>query len=183
MEDPDAGITLSESGAICQYIAQRYGNGRLTLQPSDKNFPDYLYWFHYANGTLFPSFLTEMFLGHAEGVSKDSMIVQFSRERLEAALRHLDDRLEMNRWLAGEHFTLAEIMMVYVVTTQRYWGPQVSLEGHDHLPRWLRDCEARPAYQRAMSKGDLEMKTMNQAEAPEISMMAAGGTKSEHWKK
>jgi glutathione S-transferase len=183
IEDSSAGITLSESGAIAEYIAQRYGQGRFMLQPEDKHYPDYLYWFHHANGTLFPSFLTEMFLSHAEGVSNDSMIAQFSRGRLEAALKHVDGRLRDNKWLAGDAFTLADIMTVYIVTTQRYWGPQVSLRGHDNLLRWLKDCEARPAYQRAMQKGDPEMKIANQAKAPEVSMMQAGGVESDHWKK
>lgn len=44
IEDSDAGITLSESAAIVDYILARYGNNRLLIEPSDKNFPDYIYW-------------------------------------------------------------------------------------------------------------------------------------------
>lgn len=183
IEDSDADITLSESGAICEYIAQRYGHGRFTLRPVDKHFPDYLYWFHYANGTFFPTFQTNMFLDHAEGVSKDSLIAQLSKGRLQAALKHVDERLKENKWLAGEEFTLAEIMTVYIMTTQRFWGPQVSLQGYDNMLRWLSDCEARPAYQRAMQKGDPEMRIMNKAEAPKVSLLVAGGAKSEYWRK
>jgi glutathione S-transferase len=52
MEDPETGVALSESAAICEYIARKYGNDRLILGPSHKNFADYLYWFHYSNGTF-----------------------------------------------------------------------------------------------------------------------------------
>lgn len=52
IEDSEAGITLSESGAICEYIVQRYGGGKLSLKPDDKHFSDYLYWLHWANASL-----------------------------------------------------------------------------------------------------------------------------------
>lgn len=55
IEDPDAGITLSESGAITEYIIWKYGNGRLALKPDHKNFSDYLYWKDYSNATLQPA--------------------------------------------------------------------------------------------------------------------------------
>lgn len=183
IEDSVAGISLSESGAICEYLAQRYAHGKFTLQPSDMHYPDYLYWLHYANGTLFPAFSTEMFLGHAEGVADNAMMKKFSKSRIDAALKHVDERLRTNTWLAGEDFTIADMMTVYIATTQRYWGPQVSLEGYNNILRWLKDCTARPAYQQAMQKGDPEMKVLNEAEAPKVSMMAAGGALSSHWKK
>lgn len=48
IEDTDAGVTLSESNAITDYIIHKYGNGRLALPPSHKNFADYLYWKDFA---------------------------------------------------------------------------------------------------------------------------------------
>ena len=45
IEDTDANITLSESGAICDYIIYRYGDSRLALKASDPHFHDYLYWY------------------------------------------------------------------------------------------------------------------------------------------
>jgi glutathione S-transferase len=48
----DGDITLAESGAITDYILARYGQGRLTLPPDHPDFAAYLYWLHFANGTL-----------------------------------------------------------------------------------------------------------------------------------
>ena len=48
IEDTDAGITLSESNAITDYIIFKYGNGRLALPTSNNNFEDYLYWKDFA---------------------------------------------------------------------------------------------------------------------------------------
>ena len=48
----DGDLVLAESGAIVEYILAKYGNGRLALPPSHPDFASYLYWFHFANGTL-----------------------------------------------------------------------------------------------------------------------------------
>src|SRR4051812_45645578 len=48
----DGGLVLAESGAIVDYIAIKYGQGRLRLGPDDRGFADFLYWLHFANGTL-----------------------------------------------------------------------------------------------------------------------------------
>src|ERR1700761_2103333 len=48
----DGDTVLAESGAIVEYIVAKYGNGRLTLGASDPGFAAFLYWFHFANGTL-----------------------------------------------------------------------------------------------------------------------------------
>ncbi|HEY2248655.1 MAG TPA: glutathione S-transferase, partial [Bradyrhizobium sp.] len=48
----DGELVLAESGAIVDYIMARYGKGRLTVAPDDPGFAQFLYWFHFANGTL-----------------------------------------------------------------------------------------------------------------------------------
>lgn len=47
----DNGETIAESGACLEYIAQVYGGGKLFPKPGDKNYADFLYWWHSANGT------------------------------------------------------------------------------------------------------------------------------------
>ena len=44
VEDDETGAKMNESGAICEYIIYKYGQGRLAAKPSDKNYFDYLYW-------------------------------------------------------------------------------------------------------------------------------------------
>ena len=48
----DGGLVLAESGAIMEYITAKHGGGRLTLKADHPDFAPYLYWFHFANGTL-----------------------------------------------------------------------------------------------------------------------------------
>ncbi|USW48173.1 Putative glutathione S-transferase, Thioredoxin-like superfamily, glutathione Transferase family [Septoria linicola] len=182
IEDDQAKVTLSESAAIMEYIIQRYGRGKFALKPDDKHYADYLYWFHYANGTLQANMVTSMFLAAAQ-LSPDIMIQQFADQRLHAGVKLMDDRLKDNKWLAGDEFTAADMISLYSVTTQRYFGPLVNLAPYSNLLRWIQDCAARPAYQRAMEKGDPEMKPLTSAEAPTKGLMETGGTAGDSWKK
>ena len=73
-------------------------------------------------------------------------------------------------------------MTVYSLTTQRYYGV-ANLTPYKHILRYLQDCAGREGYQRAMEKGDPEMAPLLGAEPPAMSLIAAGGTTSNLWKK
>ena len=125
--------------------------------------------------------ITSMFV-QLSGAPDDSPAKQFADQRLHKMLEQTDDRLKDNKWLAGPEFTAADVMSVYGLTTQRYFGPQVSLAPYQNILRWLQDCAARPAYKKALEAGDPEMKPLLDADAPAKSLLD-GGVNNEHWKK
>ena len=47
----DGDLTLAESGAIVEYLADRYGAGKLAPATSSAERVRYLYWLHFAEGT------------------------------------------------------------------------------------------------------------------------------------
>ena len=145
IEDTATGVALSESGAIAEYIIHVHGNGKLTVKPNEANYADYLFWFHWSNATLQPQMSASMFPASDEGTAK------FRAARLHAALNTMEERLQGSKWLAGEEFTVADVMPVWTLTTQRYWGPLLDLSKYPSIVRWLGDIGARPAYQRAVS--------------------------------
>src|SRR5271163_3871168 len=50
----DGDLTLAESGAIVEYLARRYGKGRLQPLPGSSDEIRYAYWLHYAEGSAMP---------------------------------------------------------------------------------------------------------------------------------
>src|SRR5579863_5994564 len=58
----DGDVRLAESGAIVDYILAKYGAGRLSFAAEAPEFPAYLYWLHFANGTLQPAMGRSMIL-------------------------------------------------------------------------------------------------------------------------
>lgn len=174
-------VALTESAAICEYIAETYGNGKFIIKPGEKGYVDYIYWFNYCSGSLQPTFSTAMMIG-AAGLPEDSFVKKFSEGAVQKTLTYVNNRLKDNKWFAGEEFTAADIMCSYSLGTGRYWSG-MDLKGYEHIVRWLRDLYARPAVKRAMEKGDPEMRLLDGEEGIGGSLLAFGGVKSEVWKK
>jgi glutathione S-transferase len=149
--DPTHPITLAESGAIAEYLIHRYGAGRLALPPQHKNYPDYLYWFHFSNATLQPALFRRAMMRGAVG-EKDPRFLG-TDARVRAAVAHVDARLQAEDWLAGSEFTAADVMTVWCFTTMRLFAP-VDLSAYPGILRWLGRVGERGAYRRAMEKGD-----------------------------
>jgi glutathione S-transferase len=59
----DGDLIMSESGAIMEYIIARHGGGRLSVPADDPNFPDYLFWLHFANASVMPAGMVAMIMG------------------------------------------------------------------------------------------------------------------------
>ncbi|KAH7378695.1 glutathione S-transferase-like protein [Pyrenochaeta sp. MPI-SDFR-AT-0127] len=184
LEDPEAGITLSESGAISDYILGKYadqGGKKLVKAYGDPGFVNYIYFYNFANATFHPALSRAMFLSAAQA-PKDNTMVQYATHGVNQALEIIDSHLKNNKWLAGDDFTAADCVIVYSLSTNRYFGPR-SYEKYPNIVRYLGDIGERPAYKRAMEKGDPEMKLLLGAEAPEKSLMEVGGVTSDVWKK
>jgi glutathione S-transferase len=148
----DGDVVLAESGAILEYLMARYGGGRLSVASDKSNFPEYLFWFHFANGTLMPSEMSRMianFLKDQEG----NPIIALLNARSKRAFDLVEQRLGGAAYFAGSEFTAADIMMLFPLTTMRAFA-QKDLTAFPHIKAYLKRIGARPAYQRAMLKGD-----------------------------
>ncbi|WP_341895938.1 glutathione S-transferase family protein [Ferrovibrio terrae] len=148
----DDDLVLAESGAVVDYILGTYGNGRLRPGPADAGFADYLYWFHFANGSFQPAVM-RVLITQRLGAAPDHPAAAIGVKRLGMMLAMLDARLKDNTWLAGAAFTAADIMPVFTLTTMRHYAPY-DLTPYPNILSYLQRVAARPAYQRAMSKGD-----------------------------
>ncbi len=151
----DGDLVLAESGAIVQYIIEKYGSGRLALGPTHADFAHYLYWFHFANGNLQPIMGRNMTLRRLNLPADDPTLV-INRARLDRALALVDARLRDAEFLAGPEFTAADIMVVFSLTTMRIFLP-IDLAPYGHIQSYLRRIGERPAYRRAMQRGDPEL--------------------------
>ena len=161
-------ITLAESGAIVEYILAKYAHGELQIAPSEKAYPDYLYWLHFANGTLQPSVSRSMYFRLLK-LPSDNPVEKAVIAKREHALKLLDERLRENEWLAGKEFTAADIMNVVSLTTLRLFIPY-SLESYPNIVTYLQRVGNREGYKSAMRKGDPGFEPVLGVEAPKALM-------------
>lgn len=151
----DDGLLLAESAAIVEYLIVKHGAGRLKPGPERADHADFLYWFHFANGNLQPVVMRYMTARRA-GLAAEHPVMANAQERLARAFAHVDARLGEAPWLAGQDFSAADIMSAFTFTTMRLFQP-IDLAPWPQVRAWLRRIGARPAYRRAMAKGDPDL--------------------------
>ena len=148
----DGDLVLAESGAVVEYLVARYGDGRLALTADRPGFAQFLFWFHFANGTLQALMGRCMILGRLK-LADDNPVLVVAKERLDRAFDHVEARLSKVEYFAGDELTTADIMMGFSLTTMRYFLPY-DFARLPHLRAYLKRIGGRPAYRRAMEKGD-----------------------------
>jgi glutathione S-transferase len=150
----EGSLALAETGAIVEYILAHHGGGRLEVSPQAPNFPEYLYWLHFGNGFFVPAAMMGIVASRMAGENKQA--AQAFTARLELAYRLSEERLAKVPYFAGPEFTVADIMMVFPLTTMRAFTGR-GLDASPNLRAYLKRIGARSAYQRAMQRGDPEM--------------------------
>jgi len=148
----DGALVLAESGAILEYVIAKYGNGRLVVRADEPNFADYLFWFHFANGTMMPSEMGGM-ISSMLGLEEGNPAMAMLKDRGERAFALVERRLGEVPYFAGNEFTAADIMMLFPLSTMRAFA-QRDLSPLPHIRAYLKRIGERPAYQRAMTRGD-----------------------------
>jgi len=146
----DGGLVLGESGAICEYICARYGEGRLVPAPDDPDFADHLFWFHWSNGTFMTTLMMQLVLA---GGGEGNPAAVFVTDRSRRGWAMVEERLGQAPFFGGRTLTTADIMMVYCLTTSRAFRG-TSIAEFPNLKAYLARIAERPAYRRAMEKAE-----------------------------
>jgi glutathione S-transferase len=143
----DSGLTMFESGAIVQYILDRYGEGRLQPVAGTPEHAMYLQWSWYAEAT-FSRPLGEI-VNHKREFADQPLpaVIDEMKSRARACAEVLDAALSGKAWILGNAFCAADIMLG--LTLRSYLRLlEEDLPGNV-APYWERLTQ-RPAYQRAM---------------------------------
>jgi glutathione S-transferase len=145
----DGDLVLAESGAIVHYLVERHGGGRLGVPAADPRFAGYLYWMHFAEGSLMSLMLIALVLSRIPE-AKESPVRARIVDRVAKMLAFVDAGLAGHEYFAGDAFTAADIMMSFPLTTMgRYL--ETDLASHANIQAWIARIKARPAYAKAMT--------------------------------
>jgi glutathione S-transferase len=145
----DGDLVLAESGAIVEYIVHRYGHGRLAIDPRAPEYAGYLYWFHFAEGSLMSLMLIALTVSRIPE-AKESAVRARLADRMARMLSFVDARLAGHAYFAGTEFTAADVMMVFPFTTMRRFL-DYDLAPYARIRQYLERIEARPAYRKTMA--------------------------------
>ena len=145
----DGDVTMFESGAILEYVLERYGDGRLAPPADSPLRATFLQWVHFAESTLFSGMgAIAWHTRFREDAEKIPEAIEDYRTWTRAALATLDRALDGRDYLLGPDFSGADIMVGYSVLVA---GPLGLLT--DEFPNvnvYLARLAARPALRRAL---------------------------------
>jgi glutathione S-transferase len=145
----DGDTVLAESGAIVDYIVHRHGGGRLAPRPDDATYARYLYWLHFAEGSLMSLMLIALVLSRVPEAGASPVTARIT-DRVKLMLGFVDTELGDGPWFAGHDFTAADVMMAFPFTTMRHFL-EVDMAPYPNLLAYIERIEKRPAYQKAMA--------------------------------
>lgn len=147
----DGELTLFESGAMVQYLLDRYGDGRLQPPPGTPAHAHYLQWSWFAEAT-FARPLGEI-VNHRRvfpEADRNPAIIDEMRARTWLCVAALEGALSGRDWLVGDGLTGADIMMGYTLILVGALAPG---ELPPAVARYFAALSARPGYQAALVAG------------------------------
>ena len=151
----DDGVTVAESGAIIEYIVDRYGNGRMAPPPGTPARLRYTYWLHYAEGSVMPLLVMKLVLSRVPQAVPG--IVRPIARRIVSGIEdlylgpnlrlhfdYLESELGKSEWFVGNEFSAADVQMSFPVEAEAARGD--SSRPRPRLAAFLQRIHARPAY-------------------------------------
>ncbi len=145
----DGDTVLAESGAIVDYIVHRYAGDRLAVAPAAQEYARYIYWFHFAEGSLMSLLILALVIGRVPEANASPVRTRVL-ERMRQTLAFIDSELAQATYFAGSAFTAADVMMTFPFTTMRHFL-NYDLAPYANILAYLQRIESRPAYQKAMA--------------------------------
>jgi glutathione S-transferase len=143
--------TLIESGAIVEYVVNRYGRGRLSVSIDSPLYARYVQWMHFAEGSAMAQVLMHIVMGgFIPGVDQSLPFVAYTKDKTTQLLQFLDTELEGRAYFLGADFTAADIMMTFFFTTSAGFL-RVDLAPFPNINAYLARIAQRHAYKKAMS--------------------------------
>lgn len=146
----DGDTRMTESAAMCQYLAARHSPGVLDVGLNERAYGAYLNWLHMSDATLtFPQTLVLRYTHFELAERKQPQVAADYVRWFLARLRAVDAALQANEFLCAQRFTTADVAVGYALM----------LAGHLNLDAqfpvavasyWQR-LQLRPAFQRAMA--------------------------------
>ena len=159
----DGDLVVAESGAIIEYLVNKYDNGTLRPAEGTAERMDYTYWMHYAEGTFMPLMIVSLIMGRIENADMPFFVKPVAKgivakvrsgylgPNVKRNLEYMNDVLARSNWFCGAELTAADIQMSFPLEAA---DVRTDLgKNYPNLKAFLKRMKERPAYQVALEKG------------------------------
>jgi glutathione S-transferase len=119
----DGEVRMTESAAICQYLAMRSASTPLNVGPDEADFGAYLNYLHFGEATLtFPQTLVLRYSRFEPEERRQPQVVDDYSKWFLARLRTLESLLSGQSYLCAGRFTAADISVGYALLLAEHLG-------------------------------------------------------------
>ena len=137
----DGPARLSDSGAICIYIADQYPQSHLAPPVGHADRARFLQWVTYTNAVIEPAMLEKL-------AKLESKPAAYGWGSFELMLNTLRSELVRAEWILGATFCAADVL----IGTSAFYLKQFGLIGNDAvIDAYVDRCGARPSWRRAQA--------------------------------
>jgi glutathione S-transferase len=140
---------MVESGAIIELILARAGNGRLQPAVNSPDYPYYLQWMHFSEGSFAARAIADYRVALIQGKPK-TPAGGYKLVDTEAVLAFMEDFLSKHPYFGGSAFSAADIMMLFPTNLTEAFNI-ADLSAYPHIIAWRTNVEGRPAYKKMLS--------------------------------
>ncbi len=142
----DGDVKIAESGAIVEYLIEKYGKGKFKPAEGSPEHWKYIEWMHFAEGSAMLPLLMALYTG----MLGDAAMMLKPRVDSEIAnhLSYMEEAIKGRDYFVGKELTGADIMLLFVLE-----AAGTRLEPYPSLMAYRKRMQDRPAYQRGIEKG------------------------------
>ena len=144
----DEGVIIEESGAIIQYLLDKYGQGQFQPAPDTPEALRHLQWMHFAEGSAMTPILLQLYTSRL-GDAAAPLAPRIS-EQLASQFGYLESELRPSGHFVGDDLTGADMMLSFPAEIAVMQGQGAT---YPKLAKFVAAIHARPAWQAAREKG------------------------------
>jgi glutathione S-transferase len=146
------GEVIFETGAITEYLCERFPEAGMGRMPGEPDRADWLIWVHFAETvSQHTAALTQQHVALYDDSMRSPIIMKLEAARLKKCYAAIEGRLstpvENRDHLLTSGFSAADISVGQAVYMGRHFA---TFEGFPELAKWYDRITARPAFQAAL---------------------------------
>ena len=144
----DGDTRMTESAAICQYLATRYGPSPLAVQPDEPAYGAFLNFLHFGEATLtFPQAIVLRYSRLEPPERRQPQVVEDYARWFFGRLRAIEAIVSNSEYVCAGRFTAADISVGYAMLLSQFNGLGEKLP--DAVRAYWERLQARDGFQRA----------------------------------
>lgn len=142
------GRVIWESGAITEYLCERFPAAGLGRMPGDPERADWLIWVHFAETiSQHTAALTQQHIALYDDSMRSAVVMRIEAKRLDKCYGALERRLLGRAHLLDRGFSAADIGVGQALYMARHFA---RIEAFPTLAAWYDRVTARPAFKKAL---------------------------------